>query len=240
MYYCKTTFGVWEILNIGFAVAGLLSVIRQYQKNTFLLSMVIGAFMQIGIIILMDLMKGYWFLGRQLVYLMPTLVILTAVGCVSLSDYMSRLFNAPAVKHWCALIIITLFTLSSVPRLADYYRFTKSTGREIVSKLVEGHREGEPVFVMPAYEEVIYRFYLAQTHKGQNTMNELRPCRWESLPSAIKGLSKTAYLIIPLFPLINNTKHQELLKSLEFKTFFIPAKRGFGSQVLFKRENHQG
>jgi uncharacterized membrane protein len=125
MHYCEPTFGMWELLNVGFVVAGLLSVIMKYQKNRLLLCMVIGAFMQIGLIILMDWMKGYWFLPRQLVYLIPTMIILIVVGYVSLLDYISRMFKTPAVKPWCALIIITLFTLCSIPRLADGGGFDK-------------------------------------------------------------------------------------------------------------------
>lgn len=236
MHYCKTTFGMWELLNVGGVSVGLLLVISQYKKNRILLSMAIGAFIQIGIIIFTDWMKGYWFLSRQIVYLIPTMIILVAVGYVSLLDHISRLFKAPAVKSWCLLIIITLFTLSSIPRIADYYQFSKSTGREIVCKLLESHREGEQVFVIPAHEETIYRFYLSQTLKGQKTMKELRPSRWEDLPSAVKGLSNTAYLIAPLKPLFSVKKQQEILKSLQFNLCFIPEKRSWLTRVLYVRE----
>ena len=154
---------MWELLNVGFVVLGLLSIIVNYQKNRVLLSMAIGAIMQIGIIILMDWMKGYWFLPRQLVYLIPTMIMLTVAGYVGLLDYISGIFKTPAVRTCCALIIISLFTLSSIPRLVDYYyKFTKSTAREIASKLIEIHCEGDPVFVIPWHEKVTYQFYLAK------------------------------------------------------------------------------
>ena len=47
MDYCKTTFGVWELLNVGGVSVGLLLVISQCKINRILLSMAIGAFIKL-------------------------------------------------------------------------------------------------------------------------------------------------------------------------------------------------
>jgi len=241
MHSSELIFGMSEFLNVGFVLVGLLSVIMNYQKNRLLLSMAIGVFIQIGIIILLDWMKGYWFYPRQLVYLIPTMIMLIVVGLVSLSDYISRLFKIPSIKTWCALTLIILITLSSRPRLEDYYQFTKSTAREIASKLIEIHGEGEPVFVIPWYERVTYQFYLLQLQRGQNIiLKEFRPIDWKQLPSAVTGISKTTYLITNKFRQLvffskEDKEKREILESLEFKKCFIPQKQGFDTQILYRR-----
>ena len=202
--------------------------------------MVIGTFIQIGIIILFDWIKGYWFLSRQLVHFMPTMIILVAVGYVSLSDYISRLIKRPFAKPLCALLVIAFITLSSVPRLKDYYQRIKSTGREISYKLREIHRAGEPVFIIPGWDQATYRFYLVQLQKGQNTiLKDFRPSDWPQLSAAVTGITKTTYLIAPM-PSHSSKEVQEtksILKSLEFKEYFIPEIQGvFGKQRLYIRK----
>ena len=238
--HSEPIFGIWEFLNVAGAVAGLLLVIMKYKKNRLLLSMVIGAFIQIGIIILFDWIKGYWFLSRQLVHFMPTMIILVAVGYVSLSDYISRLIKRPFAKPLCALLVIASITLSSVPRLKDYYQRIKSTGREISYKLREIHRAGEPVFIIPGWDQATYWFYLVQLQKGQNTiLKDFRPSDWTQLSAAVTGITKTTYLITPM-PLYSNKEEQEIkkniLKSLEFKECFIPEIQGFGRHRLYIRK----
>ena len=238
--HSEPIFGIWEFLNVAGVVAGLLSVIMKYKKNRLLLSMVIGTFIQIGIIILFDWIKGYWFLSRQLVHFIPTMIILVAVGYVSLSDYINRLIKRPFAKPLCALLVIAFITLSSVPRLKDYYQRIKSTGREISYKLREIHRAGEPVFIIPGWDQATYWFYLVQLQKGQNTiLKDFRPSDWPQLSAAVTGITKTTYLIAPM-PSHSSKEVQEIksiLKSLEFKEYFIPEIQGvFGKQRLYIRK----
>jgi len=234
-------FGIWEFLSVAGVVTGLLSVIMKYKKNRLLLSMVIGTFIQIGIIFLLNWIKGYLFLPRQLVHFIPTMIILVAIGYVSLSDYISRLIKRPFAKPLCALLVIAFITLSSVPRLKDYYQSIKSSGRGISYKLREIHRAGEPVFIIPGGDIGPYFFYLVQLQKGQNTIfKEFRPSDWPQLSAAVTGITKTTYLIAPI-PLISSKEVREtkknILKSLEFKECFIPEiPEVFGKERLYIRK----
>ncbi len=243
MHSSTPIMGMWELLNISFVIIGLLFAMVNIKKNRFVLSMAIGAMLQIGIIILLDWNKGYWFLPRQLVYLIPTTILLIGAAYAGLLDFIKVRNSGSSVRAWCTLIIISLFTLSSLPRLFDYYfEYTKSTAREIAQKLIEIHTAGDPVLIIPWFEKVTFRFYLLKSQKGQNIFhNDLRAIDWKQLPSAVTESSKTTYLITNKFRNLaffsrEDQEKREILTALKFKECFVPEKQGVDTQILYVRE----
>jgi hypothetical protein len=168
------------------------------------------------------------------------MIIVAAIGYVSLSDYISRLIKRPIARPLCALLVIAFITLSSAPRLKYYYQSFKNSAREISYKLREIHRAGEPVFLIDKGDLGPYFFYLEQFQKGQNAIfKDFIQRDWPQLSAEVNGITKTSYLIaaIPLFSSKEELETKEtILKSLEFKECFIPEIQGSGKAQLYIRK----
>lgn len=187
------TFGIWELLNIGFSSIGIILVYTNYKQYKALVGIVISVFIQIVLIILADWIKGYWFVSRQIIHLMPIMMILTAVGTVGLVEYLPKPCKFSLAKNFVFVGVIVVFGLSAAPRLTDYYHFPKSNGRQIVSKLLQMPQITEPIFVIPGYEEKVYRFYLLQTTNSNDIIQKLKPTSWEWLLEDTSEVSVRIY-----------------------------------------------
>ncbi|OQY42393.1 MAG: hypothetical protein B6242_16270 [Anaerolineaceae bacterium 4572_78] len=226
------TFGIWELLNIGFAGVGTIVVYTNYKYYKEFVSIIISVFIQIALIILADWIKGYWFISRQIVHLMPIVMILTSIGVVGLVEYLSRPFKFSSVKNFAFVGVMIIFGLSAVPRLTDYYNFQKSNGRQIVSELIQKSKTTEPIFVIPGYEEKIYRFYLLQTTSSNDIIQELKPTSWEQLQYDTSKIPGDIYLITTALMSDEQYNHLELLG---FTPLLQPEVGWHGSRLLLVR-----
>jgi hypothetical protein len=125
-----------------------------------------------------------------------------------------------------------VFGLAAMPRLADYYRYPKSTGRTIVAKILETHRSGEPILVIPDYEEEVYRFYLMQEVSPVEVSRSLKPATWDNLATSISDSATKIYLITPSMMTPEQTG---ILDALDFTLLDGPPSGWFGTQSLFVR-----
>lgn len=201
--YAENTprFGMWELLNVIFATLGFLWICVEYKKYGLVLGFLLGTICQILLIISGDVVKGYWFTARQLIHLAPVPMILVAIGGVNLPNLLNRLpflffkkggFNT-LFRRCSFAVIICIFCLAVRPRITDYYRYQKSTGKQVVLQLLSLHQLGEPILVIPDYEEKIYRFYLMQAH-ADDQIGDLRPTTWQELPVLVSSGVGRVYL----------------------------------------------
>lgn len=198
-HYTETTprVGAWEMLNAIFAGLGILSISVHYKKYSMLLGWVLGTMFQILLIILADAVKGYWFSFRQLTHLAPMAMILVAIGAVNLHVLLYRLRfpcegnRLTKMLRLCLFpAIVCVFCLTATPRIVDYYHYQRSTAKQVVSQLLLLHKSGEPILIIPGYEEKIYRFYFIQA-RSEGLIKGLTPTSWQELPALIStGIGK--------------------------------------------------
>jgi uncharacterized membrane protein len=232
--------GLWEILNMTFAVIGVVTVFKHIRKYPWLVGMIAGVLLNILLILFADLYKGYWFLSRQLVHLAPIAILLTGIGVVSTLEAISRLrWNDSVVtyaRYVFPLIAFALTCVAAGQKMSQYYAFEKSQGREIVAVLLLTHQNHEPIFVIPHHQEKIYRFYLKRAQVSDGMLQKITPVDWQHLQIALSGTTTRAYLAVPSMDSIDQLS---MLENLEFRPLWEPEKVWYGEQMLWVRETSE-
>jgi hypothetical protein len=231
---------VWRILNFWFFLIGLLSVI--IRRDVQSMCLLLGIPLQIALIILADWMKGYWFISRQLIYLHPISLMFTATGAIAASEFISKpgviryfLNRSPICIKFSSLIlmmIVALMGLSSVPVLEQYYKWPKSTARDIAKELVQRDGFEKTIRVIPGYEEKIYRFYFQVLGAEPKLTAALQPTDWNSLEQSVTLDLAETYLITPA---VLTVEQRRKLQRLGFVPLLRPDIERSGAQTLYKR-----
>ena len=198
-------FGMLEFFNWIFVLVGILIVLRNFKKYIFLLSLIAGMCIQIGLIILADQIKGYPFASRQLLYLLPTTLIVTGVGVVGVLRFISELSSKfSLLKEKTYQFTFVLFIIGSglisLPRLGDYYNYPKSNAEQLTNALIQVYKPGSPVYIIPFYEEKVYRFYLLDldSNKSNEISQASHPTNCDSLRKEDLNQHRTGFVIMPV------------------------------------------
>ncbi len=195
--------GLWELLNIVFAGVGLLTVFSRRWDYPLVLGWLTGAVAQLVLIVAADLYKGYWFLGRQLLHLSLLPILWVAIGTVRCSNViverglvhrkLASLRKSSVAVHTSLVVVVVC---AAVPRVMEYYQYEKSGGKRIVMELVKRCEGSERIFVIPAHEEKIYRFYLADMNR-HDLIRHLSPTNWNDLENQVAAVEGRWYLAVP-------------------------------------------
>ena len=229
--------GGWEWLNLIFSGIGLMFVVLRSKKNAKVLAFVLGTIVQIGLIILADLYKGYWFGSRQVLHLLPIVIILAAIGIESLLSLVKRLtfFSEKNTKILFAALygiaVIVVVILGGI-RVADYYEWQKSTGEQVVAELLEIHQVGQPVYVIPGYDQKVFRFYLREIGADQH-IPDLIPISWDKLPEV------SSNSIEPFFLATRgkvNREQKALLAELDYRSYTDVEGIWYGAHALYTNQ----
>lgn len=235
--------GAWELAVAIFAVTGMVWVILHSRRYPRFAAALLGAAAQVTLILVADTFSQYWFLPRQLVHLAPVTLIAAALGMATVIDLLAgwRVSRGHQLASWGHNAVLAglaaLVCLAALPRLADYYRFPKSTGRQVTARILRTYRPGDLILVFPDYEEEIYRFYLLQTLNAGEVSRALRPTTWADLTQSVPGATSTAYLVTPA--LISRAQLANLT-ALGFRELCCPEPRWYGTQLLFVRPTATG
>ena len=81
------------------------------------------------------------------------------------------------------IVSLVVTGLIALPRISEYYRFPKSNGEQLAAELQQVYRDHLPVYVIPGYEEKVYRFYLLTEGSSRSVeiVQALHPMSWEDL-----------------------------------------------------------
>lgn len=232
----------WRILNFWFFLIGLLSVI--IRRDIQPLCLLLGIPLQIALIVLADWVKGYWFISRQLICLHPISLMFTAIGAIATSEFISKLgvigyfLNRSPTCRFVKLsslilmMIVALMGLFSVPVLAQYYKWPKSTARNIAKELIQRDDSEKTIRVIPGYEEKIYRFYFQVLRAEPKLTAALQPTDWNSLEQSVTLDLAGTYLITPA---VLTVEQRRELQRLGFVPLLQPEIEQSGAQTLYKR-----
>lgn len=205
-FHHRTPFiAAFELSCLVVAIIGLIVVIRYSEKYKIVFSLIIGAVLQILIIVLGDRIKDYFFAARQIIHLAPSFLILTSLGYSYLIDRwmvqrIGESFHGIKTRMICLCGIMVMIGLFAYPRIVDYYRFPKSNGGQITKELLSIHHNlSSIIYVIPGYEEKIYRFYLLRDggSEAERIIPLLIPANLDEIAKLIQRDEGTQYIIMP-------------------------------------------
>lgn len=228
--------GEWELANIVFTGLGLLFLVRE-RKNSLALALILGLALNVLAIMLASYVKGYWFSFRQIIHLAWIPMMIAAWG-----GYQSaRLFGenirskgldfTKYVNGWPILffLILGFFVWASLPRLQDYYAYQRSSAKEVVLRLMAQYKPGDEIFVIPGYEEKIYRFYLSRFDFSK-IVEKIHGVSWEDLPQWVLRREGRVYLITPAYL---SEERQTFLQDFGFVNVLGLDNAWYGKHALF-------
>jgi uncharacterized membrane protein len=139
---------VWYIVCFGLFLIGVITGLKQRDRT--MIAFLVSSVMQTCVIIIADIMKGYWFAYRQIFYLLPFTLLASSIGASACVKALRRAGNTKArVKNWLTIVPVGLLLLVSIPALVDYYQWPKSEARQISEYMSTNWSPGDVILVAP-------------------------------------------------------------------------------------------
>lgn len=200
------------------ALVGMVFVIFSESRG-LKAALLCSLMVQIGVVVLMNVLKNYFLAPRQFLFALPVLLLFTGEGIEVLAAWISRRSNRwdrPFQGVWAAALL--LVGLSAIPALQNYYAGDKGLIREITRLAVDAWKPGDSVLVIPDYEAATYVYYGDDAAGSHEFYRRLQPAQWSSLAEAV-GAGGRGFLIAhyPLEP-----DQAELVKALALDVLYVP------------------
>lgn len=229
---------LWGILCFVLETTGIIILIYQRPKSPaagLLYSMIV----QIGGIICANIAKHYAVTPRQFIAMLPFGLMLVAFGSTIAQDWITKMFSSrpqpqkPSTGRSFALnwIFITIFILTSLPALSEYYNIPKSNDMEIAEYLAENWQDGDLIFFISVLTSEPVKYYLSDRMGREEIVPYLRLVNEENLSTILYWENKV-YLVSPL---VLNEKSVLQLTSAGFTQ--IPATSRWRNQTIWTRKD---
>ncbi len=170
----KQSFWMTELLFV-FFVFGIVQLIK--QKNRLLLSLFFSICMQIGAILFTVIELNYFVSSRQFLVFMPVMIIISAHFVINIfysikpmipvKKDSDKIINFMLVNKSFGVILLGAVIFSAIPALLNYYTFQKSNAREVATALINLPGSNETVYCAPAYEPLLFNYYLGLQNQNQ-------------------------------------------------------------------------
>jgi uncharacterized membrane protein len=217
----------WYIVCFVFFLLGLMTTLKSGNKSV--IALIISCLIQILLIVISDLLKGYWFAYRQILYLHPAMLMVSSVGLLTAMDILKRCRKLIIIKI-TSYGLITVSLLLSFLALANYYQWPKSDARWISEYLSRNWEAGEIILVVPGYQEKVYRYYLQYVYSRPDIVSWVYPSEAEDIIK-LKLNAEAGFLIVVGDASSNEEWIAKLLK-MGLRPVKIPRSKWLG-QYLF-------
>ena len=222
---------VWYIISLGLFLIGVIACLRRRER--MMIAFLVSSVVQICIIILADISKGYWFAYRQILHLLPCTLLVSAMGA---SAFMKALRDMEKVnerhKTWLTHILIGVLLLASIPALVDYYQWSKSDARQISEYLSTNWSPGDVILVAPAYQEKVYHYYLQYVFKKPDMVALIHPSELSDIIEAGVETNDTFLIVVESLSDAEITQ----LSQIEFDPIKTSNRNRWLGQSLFVRK----
>jgi len=208
---------IWGALCLVFAAAGILSSIftRPRSRLAVLFYAVIA---QVALITGMNVLKYYFLAPRQLIFLMPLLLLFTAYAIEQLIVKAENWKPFRISANLSQTALVTIFCLASIPALLNYYQGDKGKTLEISRILTTAWRPGATILVLPDFDQPVYLYYTKSLGGGQALLDSFYGADWSDLNQGIHP-DEDLYLVAP-YPIQQD--HADLLDHLGFQVVYTP------------------
>lgn len=202
---------IWYLICLLLFLAGLGTIASQFSKE--LIALLVSGVLQILLVISADLIKGYWFSYRQLLFLHPAALLLSSFGLHGILNAIRRIAKLGNVF---IPVLIGMLILINFLSLRNYFVWSKSEARELSKYIIANWSPtNDAIFVAPGYQEKVYRFYLQYIFERPDIAIRVKPA--EINESFSRSFAKDAFLIV-----IGNPSEQVV--SYLLQTGFSPLK----------------
>jgi len=223
----------WYIMCFAFFLLGLITSLKRGNKSV--IALMTSSLIQILLIITADLLKRYWFVYRQILYLHPAMLMVSSIGLLTGMHLLKRC-KRMIVEGWLTAALIGMLLLSSsFPALANYYQWPKSDARWISEYLSRNWRPGEAILVAPGYQEKVYRYYLQHVYSRPDIAAWIYPTEIDNI--IIKGRTDVneSFLIVVGELSSDNDWIAQLLR-MGFKPVKMSESRWLGQSLFVRKQ----
>lgn len=212
-----------------FALVGVLTcILRNSVGRTALLFY--GMVLQIGMVILFDILRNYPLLARQIVMLAPTMIFFSARGVNWLIEQIIDRLKLTIKSPLLTIGVVILIILAAFPALNDYYQVKKGSQQDILSVLTEHWQTQESIHVEVGALEV-FAYYWSRDSNKQSLVHALTPLDYNS--SDKWDYPAPAWLVINYPP---SELTEAALRSAGFVPFYMPPSNTLYPQMLWRRK----
>lgn len=229
-------FPPFPAINMGFlfgslcmfgTILGLFSLLRNPKvKHLFVIP--ISMFLQIVLIVLGDIIEGYFASGRQFLIVIPFVTLLTAVGI----EKTIRYFGNGNLKSVGIILAVCTYSFAAIPVLSQYYKSQKVDVYNITNWLYAHWHDGEKIYYSPQYEILLYKFYL---EKWSQESHDERLSKINGsmvsfdVASPTKAVANADYLITDF----TNNDQVKILKATGFSQEYVSPYNTIRRQIIW-------
>jgi len=177
---------VWHVTSFGLFLVGMIICLK--QRESIIIALLVSVVIQIFLIILADIFKGYWFAYRQILQLLPYTLVVSAKG-------ISALLKIFGEHKFVFYVLIIIVALTSIPALSDYYQWSKSDAYQISEYILTHWSPGDMILVVPGYPEKVYRYYLGYIFKRPDIAISVYPYELRNVAETI-GDKNCVFLVV--------------------------------------------
>jgi hypothetical protein len=159
----------WYVLFFFLQYIGVWDLLKTHQPR--LIALVGSAGVQVGLVVLANLAAQYAFRGRQLLFLIPPLSLLAAVGLARIIRQAQIGVRHPQVDHdpaekpsfpltAFAAVSLGILLLVGAFGMLGYYQEIRSDRRTLTEHIIQQWQPGDRIWTTPAWEAKYYGYYL--------------------------------------------------------------------------------
>ena len=153
---------VWGFTCFLLEVYGIV-IIWRYDRYSSLSILLFSIGIQIGAILFLTMIRGYFIQSRHFIFLYPMVLLICAKGFSTIIDRMTlKELNLSKNSHSIiSVLLICSLCATSLPALLSYYQGNKGYAREIAFFLIENWKPGDSIFFFPyPYSAEPFKYYL--------------------------------------------------------------------------------
>jgi 4-amino-4-deoxy-L-arabinose transferase-like glycosyltransferase len=155
-----------------FAIVGL-SITISKNSNRFRFAIPISILLQLLLIISGDVIKQYFAVSRQLLILVPFMMLLTAIGTEKTVSYFTVVTKRQLGNRSISLFLVfSIFSIAAIPVLSQYYQTKRVDTLAVVNWLSDHWKNNQTVYIYPGYESFTYSFYLGKWGSTKDNGNQ--------------------------------------------------------------------
>jgi len=155
---------LWYIFFMSLQIIGYRSLLR--SRDSALTAWSISSWVQIGLILCLNFIANYSFIGRQILFLTPFFCFVAALGIETIitSIQMDRLHVSSSRLRRYRILLVSSFAvlgiLLSFSCLQSFYHEEKSPRKAISNIIIEEWELNEEIWFSPSWELHFYKYYV--------------------------------------------------------------------------------
>jgi 4-amino-4-deoxy-L-arabinose transferase-like glycosyltransferase len=216
-----------------FAIVGLAITLSK-NSDRFRFAIPISILLQVLLIISGDIVKKYFAVSRQLLMLVPFMILLTAIGVEGIVKHFTESTKRqPRSRSISLFLALIIFSIAATPVLSQYYQTKRVDTLAVVNWLSDHWKNNQTIYIHPGYESFTYSYYLGKWGSTKDNRGQLMKITESLFPlnlnSCQDNLPDANYLITNIV----NDQQASCLKSEGFNPTYISPSNVAQPQIIW-------